>query len=235
MGSYWTNFSPDLSVQFGENSEFYVQWRQRFSPEFLTTKYNSEGWKQIIIGSGDRAGTNYGSCTDLELVAQNLYLRGFPEMYNSCSGSTSHGAYNPFEEPYGSADFKMQNAMPSPYCLYSQKYSLGTPGSPPGNCFIYYPNEWMTFQIHVKMGPRVNDEFSNSYVQLRVSREGRPSQLVMNWGPYNLSAGSLIENQKFGKIWLLPYQTNKDSSQVTPTAYTWYDELIVSRNKIDDP
>src|SRR5262245_31480743 len=34
-GEYWANFSPDLTTQFGENSDFYVQWRQRFSTEFL--------------------------------------------------------------------------------------------------------------------------------------------------------------------------------------------------------
>ena len=35
-GTYFTNFSSDLSVQFGENSEFFVQWRQRFSPEYIS-------------------------------------------------------------------------------------------------------------------------------------------------------------------------------------------------------
>jgi hypothetical protein len=29
--------------------------------------------------------------------------------------------------------------------------------------------------------------------------------------------------------------TNKDSSQVHPTAYLWYDELIISRTRIPDP
>ena len=38
-GAYWTNFSDDLLTQFGENNDFYVQWRQRFSPEFLNTIY----------------------------------------------------------------------------------------------------------------------------------------------------------------------------------------------------
>src|ERR1700694_3986991 len=36
-GSFFTNFSTDLLTQFGESSEFYVQWRQRFSSEFLNT------------------------------------------------------------------------------------------------------------------------------------------------------------------------------------------------------
>src|SRR5438132_6082789 len=93
----------------------------------------------------------------------------------------------------------------------------------------------MTFQVHVKTGQRVNDEFTNSYGQLWVGREGQPSQLVMNWGPYNLTAGNLVDDQRFGKIWLLPYQTNKDPNSVNPIAYTWYDELIISRNLIADP
>src|SRR5436309_7314983 len=156
-------------------------------------------------------------------------------MYNSCSGSTHHNAYDPFEELYGNSDYKLQNGMPSPYCLYSQNYSVGVPGKGPGNCFVYFPNEWLTYQVHVKMGPRVNDEFTNSYVQLWIAREGQPSQLVINWGPYYLSAGTLAENQRYGKIWLLPYQTKKNAGQVTPTAYTWYDELIISRHKIADP
>jgi hypothetical protein len=51
-GTYWQNFSDDLSVQFGEGQQFFVQWRQRFSREFLS---EARGccWKQAIIGEGD--------------------------------------------------------------------------------------------------------------------------------------------------------------------------------------
>jgi hypothetical protein len=34
---------------------------------------------------------------------------------------------------------------------------------------------------------------------------------------------------------LLPYQTNKDSSQVTGTGYVWYDDLIISTKRLADP
>jgi hypothetical protein len=231
-GSYFTNFSRDLSVQFGENSEFYVQWRQRFSPEFMQNM-SGGGWKQIILGTGDQPGTWYSSCSALELVVQNNYYRGFPQMYNSCEGSASHGPYDPFNVAYGAYDFKLQNGRPAPYCLYSQKDSSYFP--PIGNCLGYASNEWMTFQIRVKTGPRVGNEFVNSYVTLWVAREGRPSELVINWGPYNLTAGAASENQRYGKVWLTPYNTGKSSSVSHATAYTWYDELIISRNKIADP
>jgi hypothetical protein len=233
-GGYWANFSPDLSVQFGENSEFYVQWRQRFSPEFLNTFYRGGGgWKQAIIGTGDKPGRVYSSCSDLEVVTQNTYQRGFAQMYNSCSGSTSHGPYDGFYERFGAYDFKLQNARPEPYCLYSQASTGYFP--PNGNCFGYFPNEWMTFQVRIKTGPRVGDEFVNSYVELWIAREGRPSEKVISWGPYNLTAGAPGEDQRFGKVFLLPYNTGKDASQAHPPAYTWYDELIISRTRIPDP
>jgi hypothetical protein len=244
-GSYFANFSSDLSKQFGENSNLYIQWRQRFSPEFISNADSAGGgWKQSIIGTGDIPGctTSSGSafcstsCTDLEVVTLNALQRGFAQMYDSCTGSTSHGAYDPFEQPFGSDDFKLQNAMPAPYCLYSQAHTSPPTTLPPaGNCFGYFPNEWMTFQVHIQTGPRVNDEFTNSFVELWIAREGQPSTLVINWGPYNLSAGAAATNQKFGKVWLIPYNTGKDATVSYPVAYTWYDELIISTQQIPDP
>jgi hypothetical protein len=233
-GSYFTNFSTDLNTQFGENSTFFVQWRQRFSPEFVNTKFaGGGGWKQIIIGTGDVLRTFATSCTPLEVVVQNTYHRGFPQMYNSCTGSSSHGAYDPFSERFGTYDFKLENARPSPYCLYSQNSTSYF--APVGNCFGYVANEWLTFQVEIRIGPRVNDEFTNSLVTLWIAREGRASEPVIAWGPYNLSAGAPGENQRFGKVWLLPYNTGKSAATTNPVAYTWYDELIISRNRIADP
>jgi hypothetical protein len=245
-GSFFTNFSTDLQTQFGENAEFYIQWRQRFSWEFLNTFYTGgEGWKQVIIGTGDKPGCTpsnsasglcHSSCSPLETVVQNGFQRGFAQMYNSCTGSTSHGPYDPFEQPFNGSDFKLQNARPSPYCLYSQgKTSPKTYFPPAGNCFGYFPDEWMTFQVRIKTGPRVNDEWVNSFVTLWIARENQPSQAAITWGPYNLTAASPSQDLKFGKIWLLPYNTNKSSAQTHATAYIWYDELIISRTQIADP
>ena len=93
----------------------------------------------------------------------------------------------------------------------------------------------MTFQVRIKTGPRVNDEWVNSLVTLWIGRENQPSQPAITWGPYALSAGSASEDLKFGKIWLLPYHTGKSSAQTHPTGFTWYDELIISRTQIADP
>jgi hypothetical protein len=233
-GTWFTNFSSDLATQFDGGGEFYVQWRQRFSPEFIANKYaGGGGFKQIIIGTGDQPGNKiFSSCSSLELPLFNYGQSGFPVMYNSCAGSASHGPYDGFYEPFGASDFKLQNGRASPGCLYSQK---GTSYFPPvGNCFAYVANEWLTFQVGVKLGPRSGGEFKGSYITLWAARDGQPSELLIQWGPYNLTAGSTADNERYGKVWFLPYNTGKDPSASYPIAYTWYDELIVSKSRIAD-
>jgi hypothetical protein len=258
-GSYFTNFSDDLLTQIDGGGEFYVQWRQRFSQQYVSMNldtYGNGGWKQVIIGSGDRPGCtksmsitidNGGycssSCTALETNVQDTNFRGFPQMYNSCSGSsstqngTSPGGtppYNPFEEPFGTYDFKLQNAMPAPYCLYSQGATKSY-FPPSGNCFGYFADEWMTFKVHIKVGARTADYFKDSHVDLWVAREGQPAVHVFDWGPYDLAAGDPMQHLTFGKVWLLSYDTNKGTPGIAvPIAQTWYDELIVSSQDIAD-
>jgi hypothetical protein len=236
-GAFFTNFSDDLEVQFGENQEFFVQWRQRFSSELLATHYDGGGgWKLAIVGTGDQPGKRFYSCTALTVVVQSYYQAGFPILYNSCTGSASHGPYDGFYERTGTstgADFKLQNGRASPYCLYSQERTSYFP--PSGNCFAFAANEWMTFQLRIKIGPRVGNEFIGSYVSLWAAHENATSELLIDWGPYNLTAGDPAERQQFGKVWLLPYHTGKSPLQAHPVAYTWYDELIISRGRIPDP
>lgn len=260
-GSWFTNFSSDRKTQFDAGDTFFVQWRQRFDATYAAmnlASFGNGGWKQAIVGAGDKPGCNStntvnvdngglctSSCTALEVVVQNVNHRGFPVMYNSCtgSGSTQNGrtpagtpAYYPFEEPFGSFDFKLQNAMPAPYCLYSQGKVNGGYFPPSGNCFPYVADEWMTFKVKIVVGARTNDYFKGSHVDLWVARQGKASVHVFDWA-WDLAAGPPGQGLKFGKIWLLPYNTNNggNNSATVPEANTWYDELIVSRQDISDP
>lgn len=253
FGAYFTNFSDDFSVQFGVGDDFYVQWRQRFSPELLDTIYYEDyaagdvqgGWKQVIIGEGDRAATNIYSCTDLEIVVNDGMQRGFAQMYHSCGAKD--GQYEGLAEPFGDYDFLLQNALRDPACSYHN------PTSPP--CVGYVPDRWMTFQVHVHVGtPYDNDgEYKHdSTIQLWIADEGAPSTLVIDERPMDPACAAQQTSQpgcqtgydlfndnpavrKYGQVWLLPYMTRKDPAQPHPTAYTWYDELIVSRQPIADP
>jgi hypothetical protein len=244
-GSWFTNFSDDLSFQVSEGQEVFIQWRQRFSPEFLDTRYTAtggglaNGWKLADVSAGDLATCTPGagsahcptSCWDFETVVQNTDQHTLPQVYANCSGPA---AYKPLSGY--TSNVTVQNVVG---CLYP------TYGSPP--CVKFFPNEWMTFQIHIKVG---NWDRWNSTIQLWVGREGQPSQLVIDCSPTAVNkcsngvdgaaaGGWYLHNSdptyKIGKVWLLPYHTNKDPAQATPVAYTWYDNLIISRTKIADP
>jgi hypothetical protein len=279
-GSYWTNFSSDLLTQYGAGQSFYIQWRQRFSSEFIDTIFtkigggNAGGWKQVIITTGDQPNPGgacnpgeddcqtqkgvaaYSSCTAIDVPVQNTEQRKLPQMYNSCTGSTSHTAYANFSRHHPSRvisldgscspDCTFQDARSAPYCTYSQQPGAGGSGLFPnnGNCFAYVANEWMTFTVKITIGQRgsgttvglaPNDEFVNSYIELWVGRDGQQSEQVLNFGPYPLSAGTSVGNQKFGKVYLTPYHTEKDPTQVHSPAYTWYDDLIISSVWPGDP
>ena len=202
-GSFWQNFSDDLSIQFGEGDEFYVQWRQRFSREFLDTFYEGgSGWKQAVIGEGDRPGKTVYSCTELEIVVQNTSQRGAAQMYHSCGNKD--GQYEGLDGQVRWVDYK--------------------------------PDQWMTFQVFIKIGRWYRNDrryHRDSTIRLWVAEAGRPSRLAVDQTRYDI-----VNTQpaaRYGKIWLLPYHTGKSPAQRHPAAYTWYDDLIISRARIPDP
>jgi Bacterial Ig domain len=275
-GAFFTNFSTDLNTQFTacnadpNNCEFYIQWRQRFDPVLLNTIFLSTaggaagGWKQVIISEGDRPGYIANSCMDVETNVQDTDQLGYPQMYHSCGTklsdpTTGRTDYEGLYEPIGNppTDWYRQNAIRG-------GSGVGCLNSSGTACFHYFPNEWMTFQVHIKVASWFNNTLPyhhDSTVQLWVAREGQPSVLVIDYSPHgspdtcaqanpNVSIPpcqtgyDLVHNvgpppnsaaEKFGKIWLTPFHTNKSPAQVHPTTYTWYDELIISRQKIADP
>ena len=260
-GNWRTNFADDnYSIKFGSGDHLYIQWRQRFSQSMLDTIYDANsgttGWKQFIVGEGDYAGWNYGdaqessSCTTLELVVVNTQQRYFPQMYHSC------GDYWPLQETQAPYYYKLQNAIDAGsevtpienrFVLYPFEPSEVTglrSGSP---AMSYYPDEWMTFQVHIAPGPlgcardpligATRCGFTNSTVEMWVAREGQPSVKTHEFHGLVLQRGdgATDSDEKYGKIWFTPFMTDKDYSQVHPVGYTWYDELIVSRSRIADP
>lgn len=247
-GAWFTNFTDDLSYQVGEGQEIFVQWRQRFSPELLSTRYLNKdgsgalagGWKLADISGGDLAGCSPTSassmqcpttCWDGEVVVQDTDQHNLAELYTNCAGSF------PYIPLLGyTSNYTVQNVV---NCTF--------PNYPIPPCIAFQPNQWMTFQLHIKVG---HWNQWDSTVQLWIAREGVPSTLIIDCSPSAqlrcsngrdraADTGWYLANSdatyKYGKVWLLPYHTNKDPTQVTATAYTWYDDLIISTSKIPDP
>jgi hypothetical protein len=239
-GSWHSNFKDDFSVQFGQGETFFIQYRARFDPgllrQFRTIDGSPRGWKTHILGEGSQAGMpETYSCTELEIVYQQDSRNtpssiigskyGFMGMYHSC------GNFNTYEWNDGT-QIRLQQQGP-PFCYY--------PNDPSGGCLYYVPNEWMTFKVRVDIGTW---NTASSRIRWYAARAGRPSVLVMDTAS-GKPGGIVLHNTpgsgsgtnpgaKYGKIWLIPYHTNKIHRGNAPTAM-WFGELIVSRQDIADP
>ncbi|HKS90764.1 MAG TPA: hypothetical protein VJQ83_02460 [Tepidiformaceae bacterium] len=255
-GDWYGEWSYDGSVLFGANSTFYVQWRQRFSKElldtlFLNTSGRATGPKLALITAGDIPpgvdpaypnGHVYASCEKIEVVVEMYSGHRFPMAYNECN--VYRGFYEKVTASGQTIDWKVENAMPQG-CLYSvfnkQGYKTQPIPSTPG-CFNLLPDQWYTFQVEITLGPRdrATRRFLNSSFKLWGAPQGRPSQLIIDWNPtsngyFALADGTVTSPEWFGSIYLMPYITGKDNKQVHAQATVWYDELIISRQRIPDP
>ena len=218
-GSFSLNFSDDLSRQFGEGEEFYLQYKVRYNDVMVNTRFDgSDGFKMHIAGEGDRPDFTAFSCTTLELPLQNIQQFGFPRAYHSCNLFRELQVQIPNSDP---VDFLDQNAAGCAHYRQSTE--------PP--CFKYKANQWMSVQQHVKIGHWGTPD---STVEFWAADEGQSSRLIISLADFTL-VNDNPDQSKYGKIWLLPYQTGKDPTQVTETGYVWYDSLIISTRRIPDP
>lgn len=198
-----------LGQNFGQNSHFYVQFSQRFSPEMLNTRYDGGGgWKQVIFH-------RYGSsCAAVELTTQNIYYYGFPMMYTNC-GSRE------LTTPISGGDILLEQGDYN--CHYSNKNST--------DCAFYRADQWMTFYYDVQIGTW---NTNSSTIKAYVSYEGMPMKQFVNQQNFQLRYDDTTADS-YSRIQLTPYNTGKSSAQNHPTAYTWYDELVVSTSPIAAP
>lgn len=246
-GSLAVNFTDNYAVQFGSNEEFWVQWRQRFDDYFIRHEYAAEGggstdWKQIIIGEGDRIQSDgdlfkANSCTQLEQVMRRGGI-GYPLMYQTCGEYLAYQDALPYDWNFTYQNQRLRSDGRSACTLYDGREYSDTSG-----CLRYYPNEWMTFMVHVKLGAygtaysefheQTRTGYTNSTVEFYVARAGGPLQVAHRQG--NFVIPNDTPEAQYGKVWLLPFMTNKDESEVTSSASTWYDELIISSKAIPAP
>jgi hypothetical protein len=204
---YW---KQAMGMDIGEGRTFYVQFRQRFSPEMLTNTWGGNTyWKQVIFHNGPR------TCADVELATTKSNRRdGYPVMYSQCG---SDG----FQVPLPGGDFLVEQGDYN--CHYHNINAK--------DCFFYPPNTWITFYYKVSIG---NWGKANSTIQAWVSLPGQPYKQWTNMTNHKLLNSRPGED--YDTVTLLPYMTAKDPKVYGgPEAYTWYDELIVSTQPIARP
>jgi len=202
----------DLGAAFGEGSHFYVQWRQRFSQAMLNTRYeNGDGWKQIIL---HRDGP---SCANVQVVIQNVYQRNVPVGYSHCGSPSEYH----FAKDLPDGDTQLQQG----------DYNCLRRSLKPSDCASYVADAWMTFYLDIQVGTFGEN---NSHVQASIGYPGQPMKKFIDMPDYRFAFDD-GHGDTFRKIQLTPYNTNKSSAQSHPSAYTWYDELIVSSKPIAGP
>ena len=92
---------------------------------------------------------------------------------------------------------------------------------------MYSRNSWMTFYYVISVG---TFGASDSHVRAYVAYENGPLRSFIDMPDYPLQGSA--ETDSFDMVHFGPYMTNKSAALDHPTAYTWYDELIVSTNPI---
>ena len=80
-GWWWGNFSADKSVQFGQNSDVWVQFRYRMD----TYAHDNFSWHKIgTLETGDTPTHVYYTCEALDFTIQRPENVQFPTAYQSC-------------------------------------------------------------------------------------------------------------------------------------------------------
>jgi hypothetical protein len=254
-GSWFANFSPDLSTQFGNGDTFYVMYRMRVDAPairpWLQSNGGATGWKQQLIGSGDLStcpssgisfrsgGPCASSCSSMEIALSQSNKHLGPGEYIGC------GFFYSFGEWHDGTQVRLQHQGP-PYCYH--------PNDPQRGCFRHVANVWTTYKFKVTIG-QFNCSSTHacgsggSRIQIWAKRDS--GEYTAQWQDREVlifdsndvtPKGFNIHNEtiqgqqtRFGKIWLLPYMTNKNAAEVHEPFHHWFDELIISRADIPWP
>ena len=216
----------DFSGQgFAAGETFYVQFRQRFDTNMLTADFGGGGWKQVIFHNHTA-----GSCALLEITTNNYRYRKFPQMYSECGArdpgySVGNNYYLEYSNPYPPGS---DGAI---YC----EYNKANAGDSTNKCAYYRANEWMTFYYRITIGSWGQP---NSTIQAWAGYENQPLMQFINNTNYVLNKDTCTPQSAcddgFNRLMLTVYDTGKDGRQ-HPTAFTWFDELIISTQPIQTP
>ncbi|HKV62598.1 MAG TPA: hypothetical protein VJO16_11835 [Candidatus Acidoferrum sp.] len=192
---------------FGEGATFYVQFRERLSPEMLQNDWRDTSWKQVIFHN------EAATCADVELTTGQYYHAGFPIMYTDC----------------GSRGIVTNDGTP-PYKLQQGEYNCWYGNYNAKDCYHYAANQWITFYYQISIGHWGKPDSS---INAWVGASGKPLRQWIKMPNFILKNGH--PGHDYDCLTLLTYMTNKNPGQDLPAAYAWYDDLIVSTKPIAPP
>jgi hypothetical protein len=250
-GQLTINFDPARIVQFGSDQFFSVQYEQAFDRYFFEHTFaGGGGWKQAILTAGDPVSAQCvnGSTVDCSqshynaVVLQNTFQRDiFQGYYYKLSGLTAFE--EDFNSQYETPDVKFQTTDRGVsftddhdrYCLYSGNAAM--PRAIAG-CVRYSDGlvdsmdqvtGWATITLDIQLGTLTGgagaEHFPGSHFEQYVSWNGNPAVKIQD---LTLDLPAADGTHKYGKLWMLPYHTAKDDTEVHTETYTWYANFIVS-------
>ena len=189
----WDEYMFDWGTYCRENTQVFVQWRQRFGQVWVDNNggkgaYDDGEFKNFLIRHGNNsaypAGRN-ASCAANELVYFERHPTGGSQVgymacYHSCLSGGFQGVCQYQLPGYGNgAQSSCQNIRNLTNILY---YTQELDGYP------YYGDEWMTFLARIVLGPygQAADSiwgatrwgYTNSKIYLFIGRQNQPLTLV---------------------------------------------------------
>jgi hypothetical protein len=259
--NWWMNFGTIAApVLFDENEQFFVQWRQWFSQDYLDIFTTGTKFNCLTAGDIDGSGAAMGKaprenstfCEISQIVLNNNRSADngdkLFQVFHRCpaDGGTLNFDIAGQPTPWG-RQFNWQNARPN-YCVRLTHPTLypsrtNPQQANPGTCLGPVADEWMTFKWGITLGswglvrmvgatPQYG--FQNSRVRLWMARQGQASEPIYD---YMIGLGtSYVANfhRGYGKVWFTP-RGGGEERFAHPAYSQWVDEVIVSRNDIADP
>ena len=201
------NIMTKLGADFGEGSSLYLQWRQRFSPEMVDVDLGGEGFKQFVIYDGTPCGPN------MEVAMLNQDFSGFPILYSACGGT-----------------YLRKTQSGSNYILMWNKDGTICTSQNKAGCLRYKPDQWMTFYYEQKIGTWGQP---NSVVKVSMAEENQPLKTFIDFSDFTFKSDKATS--AYRDIWIGPYSLGRTANTAYPTARTWFDEFIISKEPIADP
>lgn len=215
-------------VNFGQNSDFWVQYRISFDAPYLTQTYkDGSGTKTYqklsIFHWEDFPTKNSSTCGQIE--ATIIYPNPF-EMYGQCGADL-------YAPPFaGGTNFLLESGTKSTALgdAYDQGYNYNYL-APHGTGIQPQANTWYTIKVHIHVG---TFGVKNSHIDAYWSAPGGEARQFINYTT-TMNQDSPTINA-YNAVSLLPYMTNRSSSFPVPlAAHVRYNELIVSSSDIANP